>query len=61
MWPSMQNEAQANRTCVGSQGKFNSNPKSVLGLTNFMLFSVFEYLSLQRFWILINVLLSMLS
>ena len=43
MWPSMQDEAQANRACVGSQGKFNSNPKNVLGLTSFILFSVFEY------------------
>jgi len=45
MWSSVQDEAQANRTCVGSQGKFNSNPKNVLGLTNFILLLIVENFS----------------
>jgi len=48
MWSSVQDEAQADRAGVGSQGKFNSNPKIVFGLTNL---SYFQFLKifLQRF------------
>jgi len=45
MWSSVQDEAQADRAGVGSQGKFNL--KNVLGLANFILLSIVENFSLN--------------